>query len=418
MGRARKTPAAPDPLRGPSPVIDGLTWLCDLPDEKLEWALPGMVPLHQLVLFQGEKEVGKSTVLSALIAAWTGGPQPPGWRLKKPGRVLIHATEDSYTFAIKPRLIMAGANLALVARIRPPGQGKRDRALALPGDIEWLQEVISKSKATLLVLDPLNGALSKGIDLHHDDGNRAVLAPLFEVAEEERCTMFTSRNLTKISTGLLIHRGQYGTGVANRHRVVLHLDQHPRDPGRKILMRAAGNYGRPPQSLVYRLVGKGEEMGSLEWDESELLDERSLGSRPTEPHEIEELKEADRVLYTTIARDWASVKTVQEIGKSAGVSEKALHKARVRLGCQWRQVWRSNENAFDWGPPLVGWPPSLVAWGVAQERGARGVRGSESLINRPESPPPSPLSPLSPLSTDPTPPEDEGGEEEVTRADS
>ena len=87
---------------------------------KLEWLVPGMIPLAKLTLFAGKGETGKTTVALDLAARVSRGLEFPGgikndWGKKK---VLLCVTEDDLGDTVVPNLMAAGADLDMIGFLR------------------------------------------------------------------------------------------------------------------------------------------------------------------------------------------------------------------------------------------------------------------------------------------------------------
>lgn len=380
MARKRKATTPASALTGTGVAVPGVEVASLTKTEYMTWALPGVIPERSGILVQGHKEIGKSTFITALVAAWTGGPAPPGWIAKDRGRVCVIATEDIWCLHIKPRLEVGCANLDRVAHlwIDLPDGGRRTPRI--PSDLPWIEDAMQAWGADLLVLDPLTGARDGNLDLKDDNASDAMLSPLLRLCERRQFTWISARNMTKRSTGSLVDRGQYGAGVANRHRVVLHLDHHPTQIGTRVCLRAAGNYGPQPASLLYSIRGEKDEFGFVQWIGREEVSGKRLGVIPEAPHEAEEVDEAQRVLAATIGDKWTPLDIVKAACNDAGICATAVRRARTHLQVGWRQVYRGGKNAFDLGPPPEGWPAHLkFKFGQSEKESQESQEGQEGI---------------------------------------
>ena len=71
MSRPRKgsrRDAAAAAMPAPPPNIDGVEWACSSAARPTDWYWPGAIPAGSVVLLEGRKSTGKSTVAAAIVA--------------------------------------------------------------------------------------------------------------------------------------------------------------------------------------------------------------------------------------------------------------------------------------------------------------------------------------------------------------
>ncbi|MCY4156981.1 MAG: AAA family ATPase [Gammaproteobacteria bacterium] len=97
--------------------------------EAIQWLTEGWLP-YKLTLLAGRQKIGKSTVAMYIAACVTKGIEPFTEKKTKdgPGRVIYYSGEDGYEDTILPRLMMMGADTALIR----PLEGARK-----PHSFDW-----------------------------------------------------------------------------------------------------------------------------------------------------------------------------------------------------------------------------------------------------------------------------------------
>ena len=110
----------------------------------MRWLWDGRLALGTLNLLGGREGIGKSIVECTLAADITRG-RLPGVYAGTPRAVIIAATEDSWEYTIVPRLMAAGADLALVFRVDVETPGGGDAALSLPRDLPAVERLVPSS---------------------------------------------------------------------------------------------------------------------------------------------------------------------------------------------------------------------------------------------------------------------------------
>lgn len=149
-----------------------------------EWAWEGVIPLGVVTGVAGTAGIGKSTVISWIVAALTRGTFE-GDLHDQPASVLIVAGEDDLGRQLAPRLSVAGADITRVAVVQPTvvAEGQEiDTVMQLSEDLPEIRRMLIDTGAKMLVLDPI---------LSFVDGNpnnqadvRRALDPLAALARE------------------------------------------------------------------------------------------------------------------------------------------------------------------------------------------------------------------------------------------
>lgn len=165
--------------------------LADVEMKSIEFLDRPFLQASAFHLLVGKKGNFKGTWLAHVIARFTRGEFHDG----QPRHVLIVTTEDSASIDLKPRVVAAGGNDALVEIVK--GEFK------LPRDIDALKETIRHLDAALVIIDPLGNHLG-GVDTDREGGVREAISRLNEVADELACTIIGVRHLSKdVSKGAL-----------------------------------------------------------------------------------------------------------------------------------------------------------------------------------------------------------------------
>lgn len=154
----------------------------------VRWVWQDRVPAGAVTLAPGREGIGKSLLLVWLIARITRG-ELPGIHYGTARPVIYAATEDSWERTIAPRLIAAGADLALVYRADVVTEAGRLDALSLPQDCSTLAGEIDRHGVAMLAMDPLMSAIAAGIDTHRDRELRRALEPLSALADRTGCAV-------------------------------------------------------------------------------------------------------------------------------------------------------------------------------------------------------------------------------------
>jgi len=197
----------------------------DIRRKRIEWLVPGRVPVGHLTLLIGVQGLGKSQWLTWLAAANSRGELSG-----EPGVTLICSAEDAWDSTVRPRLEACNANLDLVRFVEVIFEDGEGEGLLLPDDILELSREIHDYGATLVTVDPVLAHLGREIDSHKDASTRQALAPLARVADEQKCAIVAAHHLNKgASTDPLI-RASASVAFTAQARSVLLFSSDPDDP--------------------------------------------------------------------------------------------------------------------------------------------------------------------------------------------
>lgn len=355
-GRQRRRSASADL----PPPVEGLVWGARRRPRKRQWYLPGSIPGGSIVLLEGRKGTGKSSMAAAFAAAAAGGPTVPGWSGPTDATVIWCAGEDSWDYAVLPRLLAAGVPTGRVAQFLPRDKGKLPRRPVLPGDLDLLASAISQSKTRLLILDPYSSLAHPDIDLRIPQQARQYLEPLSSLLAETDCVGVLIRHLRKGTGGDAREQGLGCVEISNVARSIMRCDEHPHERGRYVLSTVASNYGLRRATQVYHFDSGLYDCPVVRWIGESTLDADSIAEGRGNEAERDEWSEADRLLAAVIGDGWAKVADLESEAESAGVSSRTLRRAKARLSIPSRRTVTGTDAYWEWGPPPGGFPVGLV----------------------------------------------------------
>jgi hypothetical protein len=259
-----------------------ITTLADLEAERVEWLWKGRLPRGKLVVFDGDPELGKSTLALTFAAAVTteyetqdgvmGGLWPDGERCEYSGDVIILSAEDGLADTVRPRLDAAGGDAAKVhsvdAAIVVGENGELiERAITL-ADVDRLHRAIQYYNAKLVIVDVLMAYLPGDRDSHRDQDVRSIFAPLSRIAADTGCTILVLRHLNKGKGGNPLYRGGGSIAIVGAARVGLLVARCQTDDDDETLCAFAvqkNNLSAKPESLTYRIVECTNGAGKVQW---------------------------------------------------------------------------------------------------------------------------------------------------------
>jgi NrS-1 polymerase HBD domain/AAA domain len=246
-----------------------ITRASDLRSKRLRCAWKGYVPLGYLTIQTGESKLGKSTFFAHIAAQITHG-RLPGEFCGQPAPVLILAAEDNRDDQWKPRLDAAGADLDLVAFLNiPDGWNVRDGVPLIARGLDELPAPVVFVDAVMEHLPETRGSETANSVTFV----RRSLRPFANLCEQRRVAGVISTHPPK-SRANGFADAYHGSGAfVQMSRSCLLFGWHPEDrelsddKHRRVLLRAAGNIGRDPGALSFRVAGTPVTLDDGEQDE-------------------------------------------------------------------------------------------------------------------------------------------------------
>ena len=246
-------------------------FLSEVQTQQVHWLWEKRVPLGKITMLDGDPGMGKSLLAINLAACVTAGhPMPDGTPGKQGGVVLV-APEDGAADTLRPRLEAAGGDpsrvlvLNTVEDLDAKKMKVGDRPFSLSRDMEILETDIKRTRAVLVILDPLTATLGHNIDAARDQDVREVFTPLAQLAERTNCAILIIRHLSKGASVNALYRGAGSIGIIAAARLGLLVAQDPYDENRRVLATTKNNLSLKAPNLSYQVVGNTSGIPHIQW---------------------------------------------------------------------------------------------------------------------------------------------------------
>ena len=402
----REAVKAAQPLPTPeeaAPAAPGvelvLAPLSEVEAKPLEWLWRGWIPRGRLTLVAGNPGAGKSFFTQAVAAAVTRGAPLPGENTRRePATVILISLEDDPADTLRPRLEEMGADLGRVLvlqavlerEVGPDGAlHTSERAMVLPRDVGALLEAIRRTRAALVVIDPLVAVQDAAIDSHRQAAMRQLLGPLHLVAQETGAAIVAVAHLRKTWSETALYRVSGSIDLVAAARVVIIVAPDPEDRApspsdrRRIACVAKSNVGARPDPVAFTLGG-----GRFGWAATPVpqgLTAEALLETP--PHGTEErgaLEEAVDFLREALAEGPRTAKEIRREAREAGIADRTLARAKAILGVKSRKT--TGGGPWTWeldGPPAM---PDQGCQGCQECQ--HGILGTLGILGADEGSPP------------------------------
>lgn len=331
-----------------------LTRAADITPERVRWLWPGYIPFGKVAIVDGDPGLGKSTLLIDVAARLSVGAELPNGKRHRPMGTILLMGEDGAGDTIVPRLMNAGADLALVAIRDTYTNDKGDEIPpSFPADVGRLKEDIIEAEAGMVVIDPVMSYLDPDVNSHNDQQVRRALMPLAQLAEETGCAIVMLRHLNKSSGGSSLYRGGGSIGFVGVARSALLVARDPEDPMTVVLASNKSNLGPPPPSLTFRLVGCDNGAARVEWGAHSSHTAESLVQIQGDENERNELRDATEFLRDALANGPLLVTVAKRQARDANISDMTLRRAKMALRVVSKKA-RTQDGQWTWELP----PPS------------------------------------------------------------
>lgn len=290
-----------------------------VPIEEVKWLLYPFIPFGKITIIQGDPGEGKTTLALQIIAALTSGR--PVWEnapQAEPLNVIYQTAEDGLADTIKPRLVAAGADCARVLVI-----DDTDKALTL--DDGRLEMALEQTGARLVVLDPIQGYIGSGVDMHRANEVRPLMYGLAKLAEKYNCAMLLIGHMNKNSGEKSGYRGLGSIDFQAAARSVLVVGRIKDDPTLRVVCPTKSSLAPEGKAIAFRLDPERGFQWAGEYDISadELLSGSSRGHK---------LREAQSFLQEILADGAVPQTEIETLAGQVGIKPKTLRNARYELG--------------------------------------------------------------------------------------
>ena len=297
--------------------------------EKIDWLLYPFIPFGKVTIVQGDPGEGKTTMVLQIIAKLTkgeavlpSGSDEPALEAKtvdlEPVNVIYQTAEDGLGDTIKPRLLSAGADCSRVMVI-----DDNDQALTMMD--ARLEEAIIKTKARLVVLDPIQGFLGAAVDMHRANEIRPLMKRVAVLAEKYHCAIILIGHMNKNSNGKLSYRGLGSIDFQAAARSVLIVGRIKDEPEIRVVCHVKSSLAPEGKSIAFRLNREEgfEWIGECDVSADDLLTGTAKGQK---------LREAKKFLTNMLSEQAVPQKEIMYEAQKDGIKEKTLYNAKKELG--------------------------------------------------------------------------------------
>jgi len=346
-----------------SPGEPWSAWASHVEPQPVAWLWRGRIPFGKLTILDGDPGLGKSTLMLDVAARLSTGramphdrPDGPAIPPAGPSPVVLLSAEDGVADTIRPRLEAASAQLNRVFVFSRMPAEIYNGPFRIPEHLYFLQALVERLQARLVILDPLVAYLGRGINANSDQDVRSALHPLAYQAERSGVAVVVVRHLSKQhASGNPLYRGGGSIGLIGAARSGLLAAPDPDDPTqkRRVLASTKCNVGPLPPALVYRLVSAPSGVAAVAWEGLSGHTAADLLAYGEESRGGAALAAAKAILSAVLADGPVPATVVQRHVRQAGLSSSLVWRAKTALRVSSQKIGgRGSSQSWVWALPV------------------------------------------------------------------
>lgn len=197
--------------------------MSEVETQEVHWLWHPYIPEGKLTIIQGNPGEGKTTLALWIAAMCSQGLALPDMDPTSPINIHYQTAEDGLGDTIKPRLMTAGTDLNRIICI-----DETEHSLSLLD--ERIEKAVKETNAKLMILDPLQGYLGRGVDMNRANEIRDVLKRLTIMADQTGCAVILIGHLNKAVGANSAYRGLGSMDFRAAARSVLLVGRMKKEP--------------------------------------------------------------------------------------------------------------------------------------------------------------------------------------------
>jgi hypothetical protein len=312
----------------------------------IDWLWRPRIALGKLTIIAGDPGLGKSMLTASLMAHVTTARTWPDGASCPLGSAILVSGEDDPADTIRPRLDMAGANVARIEYLQSVNDNNSERGFTLADvvPLAGLLETIGDCK--LIVIDPVSAYLG-GTDSHKNADIRALLAPLAQMAAGHGVAIVAVSHLNKAQAGTALSRITGSLAFVAAARAAYVVARCPEDSKRRLVLPIKNNLGNDVTGMAYRIAEE-RDTPYVVWEKDPVTVSADEALAPIHESPRAARGDAQDFLTELLANGPVSVKDIKGEGKEAGFSWSTLRRAKDEIGVKSKRTGFSKDDGWSW----------------------------------------------------------------------
>ena len=306
--------------------------MSEIQSQEVAWLWYPFIPYGKLTIVQGDPGDGK-TMLVLNIAAKLSKGEGIDSEMKRtePLTVIYQSAEDGLADTVKPRLEAAGANCENISVI-----DESIKSLSMID--ERLEEAVIRTKAKLLILDPIQAYLGGDMDMNRANEARDMTKKLAALAEKYQCAIVLVGHMNKAAGNKAAYRGMGSIDFFAVARSVLLVGRVEGEANIRAVVQIKNNlaaFGRPK---AFELSEDG-----FHWlGDYEITADEVLGGIAPKANKLEQAKRLLREVAET--NNAMQSNEIFNLAEEQGISRRTLENAKKELSIRAKRI----NNSWYW----------------------------------------------------------------------
>ena len=306
--------------------------MSEIQSQEVAWLWYPFIPYGKLTIVQGDPGDGKTMLVLNIAAKLSKGEGIDSeMKLTEPLTVIYQSAEDGLADTVKPRLEAAGANCENISVI-----DESIKSLSMID--ERLEEAVIRTKAKLLILDPIQAYLGGDMDMNRANEARDMTKKLAALAEKYQCAIVLVGHMNKAAGNKAAYRGMGSIDFFAVARSVLLVGRVEGEANIRAVVQIKNNlaaFGRPK---AFELSEDG-----FHWlGDYEITADEVLGGIAPKANKLEQAKRLLREVAET--NNAMQSNEIFNLAEEQGISRRTLENAKKELSIRAKRI----NNSWYW----------------------------------------------------------------------
>ena len=306
--------------------------MSEIQSQEVAWLWYPFIPYGKLTIVQGDPGDGKTTLVLNIAAKLSKGEGiDREMKLTEPLTVIYQSAEDGLADTVKPRLEVAGANCENISVI-----DESIKSLSMID--ERLEEAVIRTKAKLLILDPIQAYLGGDMDMNRANEARDMTKKLAALAEKYQCAIVLVGHMNKASGNKAAYRGMGSIDFFAVARSVLLVGRVEGEANIRAVVQIKNNLAAFGHPKAFELSEDG-----FHWlGDYEITADEVLGGIAPKANKLEQAKRLLREVAET--NNAVQSNEIFNLAEEQGISRRTLENAKKELGIRAKRI----NNSWYW----------------------------------------------------------------------
>lgn len=306
--------------------------MSEIQSQEVAWLWFPFIPYGKLTIVQGDPGDGKTTLVLNIAAKLSKGEGLDSeMKLTEPLNVIYQSAEDGLADTVKLRLEAAGANCENISVI-----DESIKSLSMID--ERLEEAVIRTKAKLLISNPIQAYLGGGMDMNWANEARDMTKKLATLAEKYQRAIVLVGHMNKAAGNKAAYRGMGSIDFFAVARSVLLVGRVEGEANIRAVVQIKNNLAAFGHPKAFELSEDG-----FHWlEDYEITADEVLGGIALKANKLEQAKRLLREVAET--NNAMQSNEIFNLAEEQGISRRTLENAKKELSIRAKRI----NNSWYW----------------------------------------------------------------------